>query len=150
MQWNLSTAPSNWTVRASTVAVFFLLGCSVAFWVAHWPGPVARSSAPLADGVTDCTSCTSGSTVARVLGAQSLPTATAAQPLQLAGVIARADGAGMAIISSTGKPARSIAVGGEVQPGLVLQSVRGRQAMLGATLDSPVSQTLELPSVTRN
>ena len=81
---------------------------------------------------------------------QSLTGPTVAQPLQLAGVIARADGAGVAIISTAGQPAKSVAVGTEVQPGLVLQSVKGRQALLGGTRTSPVSQTLELPAPGKN
>jgi general secretion pathway protein C len=53
-------------------------------------------------------------------------------------------GGGAAVIAVDGKPARPYRVGSTIEEGLVLQSVRGRQAMLGPAA-GPALVTLELP-----
>jgi general secretion pathway protein C len=62
------------------------------------------------------------------------------------GVVAGAhSGGGAAIIVVDGKPAKSFRVGAVIEEGVVLQSVRGRQAVLTAGAAGPALVTLELP-----
>ncbi len=88
--------------------------------------------------------------VARLLGAQPALQQEAATPAAsrfvLIGVVARATGAGSAIIAEDGKPAKSYAVGSAIDQNLVLKAVAPRKAMLAASMaDAPV-HTLELPA----
>ncbi len=55
-------------------------------------------------------------------------------------------GGGAALIAVDGKPARPFRVGTLVEEGLVLQSLEGRRALLGAERGGPSTLTLELPA----
>jgi len=65
---------------------------------------------------------------------------------QLLGVVAPRQGAthGLALIAVDGKPARALAVGREIEPGLRVLTVGHRQVQLGAAAGAP-SVTLSLP-----
>jgi general secretion pathway protein C len=91
--------------------------------------------------------------IARLLGgtpsaaalAAPMAVASLASRFQLVGVVAGAtSGRGAAVISVDGRPARPFRVGTQVDEGVVLQSVRGRQAVLAPVSGSEVV-TLELP-----
>ncbi len=140
---------SNWTVRGVTFALWAAAAASAAYWGlkaggagAVVTGPAAAMRAPLqADPAA----------VARLLG-QAAPTgavAAAAPPLasrfQLMGVVADNAQRGAALIAVDGRPAKPYRVGASVDDGLVLQSVRGRQAVLAASAQGPAVVTLELP-----
>jgi general secretion pathway protein C len=88
--------------------------------------------------------------VARLLGGgQSAVTVSLADSVasrfKLSGVVAARNKGGYAVISVDGKPARPYRVGTPVNDGLVLHSVAARSAALAASVDAPVSFTLELP-----
>jgi len=89
--------------------------------------------------------------LALVLGAPPGATAGAApglaQRFRLWGVMASASGQGAALLSLDGQPPRTFSVGAEVAPGLVLQAVGPREAMLAASLQGPVILTLQVPDL---
>ena len=139
-----------WTVRAATFALGALAAGSAVYWGLKLgtgggrvdvPPPAARPVAAV-DPVA----------LARLLGAQ--PEAVAApiaapslaSRFKLVGVAAEvSSGGGAAVISVDGKPARPYRVGSVIEEGVVLQSVRARQAVLGAPGNSQALLTLELP-----
>jgi general secretion pathway protein C len=71
-----------------------------------------------------------------------------ASRLKLTGVVANRSQSGYALISIDGQPARPYRVGARVNDALVLHSVAPRSAALAASLDAPVSLTLDLPKLT--
>lgn len=93
--------------------------------------------------------------VARLLGAMPAEaSAAAAAPsaasrFQLTGVVAGLSGAGAALISVDGAPPKPFTVGSRVDEGLVLQSVQGRRALLGAQPRGEAALTLEVPALPR-
>jgi len=139
-------------VRGTSFALWALVGISAVYWGLKLGGtgrganvlvPPLRAVAP-SDPVA----------LARLLGSapSALPAAGALVPslasrFQLVGVVAGIQsGAGAALIAVDGRPAKSFKVGASVAEGLVLQSVRGRQAMLGAAMGGPATVTLDLPA----
>jgi general secretion pathway protein C len=141
--------PAAWTVRGTTFVLWALAAGSVVAWglklggsqaPAVVPPPPARPVAAV-DPVA----------LARLLG--SAPTAVVAAPqptlasrFQLLGVAAGAEsGGGAAVIAVDGKPARPYRVGAALDEGIVLQAVRGRQAVLAAAGTGQPLLTLELP-----
>ena len=91
-----------------------------------------------------------GGDLSRLLGTPPAQPLAAAAPadsrFKLIGVVAPRAGqaSGLALISVDGKPARALAVGREVEPGLRLLAVTQRQADLGAATGA-ASLTLVLP-----
>jgi general secretion pathway protein C len=145
MQWNMS---DKWLPNLGAFLVAVLLAASISYWVLQWP------QAPMAPVGTDA----SGSTelappdvaaIGRLLGASAtaepVVEAAAQVNLRLLGTVARRDGAGAAIVSVDGKPARTYIVGATLANGLVLQSVERGKASFSASPAGPVVQTLELP-----
>ncbi len=143
-------------VRLVTFFLWALAMGAVAFWSLRlteprqpWvPPSVAPPTVPEIDGAA----------IARLLGASEAPAsasphpAAAAPALVLTGVVAGPGGRGAALIAPAGGTARAYRVGQAVSDGLVLQSVRGRQALLGPSTEGPTTLTLEvtpLRSVTR-
>jgi len=137
-------------VRGTSFALWALVGISAVYWglklggtgrSANVPVPPLRAVAP-----------SDPAALARLLGSapSALPTAlvpSLASRFQLVGVVAGIQsGAGAALIAVDGRPAKSFRVGASVAEGLVLQSVRGRQAMLGAAMGGPATVTLDLPA----
>ncbi len=90
--------------------------------------------------------------LARLLGATGAAVDDGARPasgarLVLMGVVAGPSGAGAALISVDGAPARPYRVGRAVPGALFLQSLQPRVARLGPTPDGPTTLTLELPAL---
>ena len=146
----LTASPATWTVRGATFALWALAAASAVYWGLQLAGrqsavnvPVVPARAvPAADPVA-IARVLGGSTTAAVAAA---PQPTLASRLQLVGVAAgESSGGGAAVISVDGKPARPYRVGSMIEEGLVLQSVRGRQATLAAQPNGPAILTLELP-----
>lgn len=146
----LTLTPATWTVRGTTLALWALAGASVVFWGLKLGGSSGAMPAPLppARGVV----AADPGAIARLLGgAPAVATATASQPtlasrFQLVGVVAgERSGAGAAVISVDGRPARPYRVGSSLDQGLVLQSVRGRSASIASSMSAQPLLTLELP-----
>jgi general secretion pathway protein C len=142
---------SVWTVRGTSFALWALVGISAVYWGmklggtgrgANVPVPPLRAVAP-----------SDPAALARLLGSApaALPAGGALVPslasrFQLLGVVAGVrSGAGAALIAVDGRPAKSFRVGASVADGMVLQSVRGRQAVLGAAMGGPATVALNLP-----
>ena len=143
-----------WTVRGATFALWALAAGSAVFWglklsgaqpPLNLPAPPLRAVAPVDPAAI---AHLLGSAPMAATAAAPAPVATLASRFQLLGVAAGASsGRGAAVIAVDGKPARSYRVGSALEDGAVLQSVRGRQAVLAATADGPALVTLGLPEV---
>lgn len=140
---------SRWAVAGTTFLLWALVAASAVFWGLRMS---ARSgTAPMVPAVTRAPAAADPAAVARLLGAS--PAATAAAPaapalasrLMLVGVVAGASQKGVALISVDGKPAKPYRVGAAIEEGVVLQSVRGRSAVLAQSGDGAAVLTLELP-----
>jgi general secretion pathway protein C len=145
----LSPSPTAWTVRGATFALWALAAASAVYWGLRvgggQPGVAVPMPAPRQVAAGD------PAAIARLLGSTpaatvSMPIPTLASRFQLVGVAAGANsGGGGAVISVDGKPARSYRVGAAIEEGVMLQSVRGRQAVLAAQAGGAPLVTLELP-----
>ena len=147
----VTSTASSWPVRGTSFGLWLLAAGSVAFWAlklaatpaGEAPPPASARSALLMDP----------NAVARFLGggpapvsASAAPAPTLASRLALVGVVAGAQSrTGAALISVDGKPARPYRVGSQVEEGLVLQSVQGRQAVLAPQGAGAAPLTLEMP-----
>jgi general secretion pathway protein C len=148
----VSNSRSSWTVRSATFLLWALAAAAAGYWglkltAGSASGPsVAQPArtAPAADPAA----------IARLLG--HAPAASAAAPVpalasrfSLVGVVAARSREGAALISVDGRPAKPFRVGSPVDPGLVLQSVEPRRAVLAADTQGPAVLTLELPPLPR-
>ncbi len=121
-------------------------GCAV-FWGLRLAGPAGGAVvAPVDLGAPVAAD---PAAVARLLGATSGPLAVAAPAaaasrFTLIGVLAGRQNGGAALIAVDGKPARPVRVGGTLEEGLVLQSLSGHRAVLGADRDGPATLTLDI------
>jgi general secretion pathway protein C len=147
----LTASPATWTVRGATFALWALAAASAVYWGLALAGRPSSVNAPAAPARP--VPAPDPLAIARVLGGTpsaavaAAPLPTLASRLQLVGVAAgERSGCGAAVISLDGKPARPYRVGTMIEEGLVLQSVHGRQATLGARADGPPRLTLELPA----
>lgn len=141
---------SRWAVAGSTFLLWALVAGSAVFWGLKMS---ARSAAlPNAPVATRAPDPADPVAVAKLLGATPATAAAApaapalASRLSLVGVVASASHRGAALISIDGKPAKPFRVGAPVEEGLVLQSVQGRSAVLGASPNGQSALTLELPA----
>ena len=143
--------PATWTVRGATFALWLLAAGCAAFWGLRL-GSAPEVAAPPPPGPRAV--AVDPAAIARLLGGTSAapgmagaaPVASLASRFQLVGVAAGArSGGGAAVISVDGAPARPYRVGTAIEPGLVLQSVQGRRAVLAAQPGGPPVATLELP-----
>jgi general secretion pathway protein C len=148
----LTPTPATWTVRGATFALWALAAGSAALWGLKLGGDSAPALAPLPPARAVMTA--DPGAVARLLGgAPAMAGAPAEQPtlasrFQIVGVVAgERSGGGAAVISVDGRPARPYRVGARIDEGLVLQSVRGRTASIGASMTTPPVLTLELPAL---
>jgi general secretion pathway protein C len=132
-----------------SLLIWAAVAASAVYWGLHLftrptPVPVGAAVAalpPPAAGSLD-----------RLLGTPPVPVAVEAAVLpadsrfRLVGVVAGrgVTANGLALISVDGKPARAVAVGRELEPGLRLLAVSHRQAELGASRGAP-ALTLALP-----
>lgn len=151
----LAPTPATWTVRGATFVLWALAAGSAAYWGLKVGGGSGIANAPLPPARQ--VAAADPAAIGRLLGSSpasvAAPTAPSlASHFQLLGVAAGVhSGAGAAVISVDGKPARSFRVGSAVgDDGLVLQSVHGRGAALGADLAGPPAVMLELPAVKGN
>lgn len=84
--------------------------------------------------------------LARWLGASPAGEGPAlGQRFALLGVVADAQGGGVALIAVDGRPARPFVRGAQLAPGWTVQRLAARQVHLGQTLDGPTRLTLNLP-----
>lgn len=142
---------SPWWPRIATFLLWVVAAASLAFWGLKWSAVGAKlpSVAVTSSGAS---TLSDPQALARVLGAGAsvAPVAiAAASRYALLGVVAGPHGAGVALISVDGKPARPFEVGATVDAQLVLKSVASRQATLAGGVDAPAAVTLELPSIKR-
>jgi len=146
--WIPTSAAS--TVRAATFALWALAAGSVVYWGLKLGTGEARVDVPPAPARP--VAAVDPAALARLLGAapEAVAAPIAAPSLasrfRLVGVAAGASsGGGAAVIAVDGKPARPYRVGSVIEEGVMLQSVRARQAVLGAPGTGQPLLTLELP-----
>ena len=138
---------NRWMLRAATFLLWAgAAGCAV-FWGLRLAAPASGALVATVDGGGPAAA--DPVAVARLLGASSgplaaVPVAAVASRFTLLGVLAGRDSGGAALIAVDGKPARPVRVGGTLEEGLVLQSLSGRTAVLGADRDGPGTVTLEI------
>lgn len=151
----LTQAPSTWTVRGATFALWLLAAASAVSWGLKLGAAPATVAPPAA--ATPAVAVDAGA-IARLLGGvpagpqavAAAPVASLASRFQLVGVAAGArSGGGAAVIAVDGRPAKPFRVGMVVEEGLVLQSVQGRQAVLASQPGGAPVLTLELPPLKR-
>jgi general secretion pathway protein C len=141
---------SLWWLRTATFLLAALAAASAAYWVLKWrattppnPGAAIAYSAPTA---------TDPRALARLLGGGQTAlaatlTVSAASHFKLMGVVVDAAKNGYALIAIDGRPARPYRVGARLNDDLVLHSVAARSAALAASVEAPVSVTLDLPKL---
>jgi general secretion pathway protein C len=148
-----NTAFSRWRLRLVTFLVAALAAASATYWGLLWSA--AAPSAASAAVIYASASPADPQLVARVLGGAQAGVAAAPGPpvdavakrFQLTGVVAERSKGGYALIAIDGKPAQPYRVGSRVDDALVVHSVAARSAALAASVDAPVSLTLELPQL---
>lgn len=146
----LTLLQSKWTPRFATILVSLLAIGSAAYWVQRLSTErgLQVSAAAL---VADAAVLIDPANVARMLGAKAATVAAEATQASLAsrfalrGVLAGGKDGWAALISVDGKPAQPVRVGGVVADNLVLQSVAGKTALLGAERTGNALVTLNLP-----
>ncbi len=142
---------SSWWPRIVTFLLWAAAAASLAYWGVKGSGmgvKLPTVSVTSAGGPAP----TDPQALARLLGAgaSTAPVVTAAASrYALLGVVAGPHGAGVALISVDGKPARPIEVGATVDAQWLLKAVAARQATLASGLDAPAAVTLELPAMKR-
>lgn len=146
----LAPTPAAWTVRSATFVLWALAAGSVAYWGLKVAGRPSRLDLPLPPAHQ--VAAADPAAIARLLGstpaaaAAPAPVASLSSRFQLVGVVAGVhSGAGAAVISVDGKPARPYRVGSALDENIVLQSVQGRRAVLAARPGGQPVLTLELP-----
>lgn len=145
---------SPWAGRVGAALLCALAAASVVFWGARMaaPGAVARAL-PQAQALAPPVDARAHPLLAaRLLGAMPLGAAGPAfvagpaQRFALLGVVARAAGQGVALISVDGQPARPLRVGAQIAPGYRLQAVGLREAVLVGDAQAPVQILVLLPA----
>lgn len=130
-----------------------LIWAAVLAAAAYWGLRLFTRATPVPDNaVVALAAAPSGASLVRLLGTPPPQPVVEAAPVvadsrfRLLGVVAPRAGqsSGLALISVDGKPARAVAVGREIEPGLRLLTVGQRQAELGAARGTP-GITLALP-----
>jgi general secretion pathway protein C len=143
---------SLWWPRGVTFVLSALVALSGTFWVLKGAGSRASAAAPASAMELPAPSI-DPQIVALALGGGKQAAAPDAAPASsryvITGVVADLSKGGAALIAVDGKPPRAFRVGAVVDGDLVLQSVVGRRAMLGADLHGPASMTLELPPLAK-
>jgi general secretion pathway protein C len=140
----------KWVLRLVTALVWALAAGAAVYWGLRLSSPAAVAVADAAPAVLAGDAAARQASIARFLGAQ--PAALAgpgpgpADRFALIGVVASVGGEGAALVSVDGKPARPFAVGMQMAPGYVLQSLGPREARLSTDLQAPVNLVLSLPA----
>ncbi len=139
-----------WANRAASFALAALAALSGTYWVLKSTDSDSVSTAAPASASF---SALDPLAVARALGGGNVlaapAPASAHTALVLVGVLADSQHGGAALIAIDGKAAKPYRVGATVDANLVLQSVVGRRAVLGTSLDGPAQMTLELPPLSK-
>lgn len=143
----VSNLHSRWAVAGVTFVLWALVAGSAVYWGLKLTGGTAAATAPVA---ARAPVPADPAAVARLLGsspqdAVAAPVASLASRFSLVGVVASRGDNATALIVVDGKPAKPFRVGSAVDEGLVVQSVDGRRAVLGASTGGPPAVTLELP-----
>lgn len=145
---------SPWAGRVGAALLCALAAASAVFWGARMAAPGAAAQA-LPETLALAPTIDARAQpllVARLLGAMPLVAAgpaSVAGPVQrfaLQGVVARAAGQGVALISVDGQPARPLRVGALIAPGYRLQAVGPREAVLVDDAQAPVQIRVLLPA----
>ena len=130
-----------------TALISLLAIGSITYWVQRFSAERSFSASALP---VEATALIDPGNVARMLGAKN-PTAvmqaSLASRFVLRGVVASSADGSAALISVDGKPAQTVRVGGTVAENLVLQSVVGRTAILGAEKSGSSIIALEMPAL---
>lgn len=152
MRLNFSPS-SRWWLWAVTALIWALAAASALSWALRWAQPVsAPAGLPLAVTGSGADGLPRPEELARLLGAIksvaiNQDAARGDARFSLKGVVAGTQGqSGAALLSVDGKPPRPYRVGAEIEPGLMLQSVGPRQAVLAASREGLPLQTLVLPT----
>jgi general secretion pathway protein C len=137
-----------WLQGVLTLGVWALVAWSAVSWGLRWwpqaPAPEVGAPAVRAQDAADVAA------MARALGAFSVvrqaepASSSAASRFVLVGVVADATHQGTALIAVDNQAVRPVRVGAEVAPGVLLQSVNARQAVLAQDRQGPAVQTLTL------
>lgn len=143
--------------RAWTLGLLALAVGSLVFWGLRL-GSMPQSVPQLRFVTTPGLAALSPDGLGRALGVVAQPdsaptTAPAARSaLSLAGVMARGQGRGAALISIDGQKAQAFETGQEVQAGLYVLAVEPRVVRLGSSPQGPVTDTLTLlpPTLPQN
>lgn len=102
------------------------LSASLAYWALQWFAPPQR---PIAAVPAQAAPEANVEAAAGLFGGQQV--SVAPSNYRLKGVVAAANGRGSAaIIEADGKPARALAVGGEVVPGVTVKQIGPRYVLL--------------------
>ncbi|MDM0075893.1 type II secretion system protein N [Variovorax sp. J2P1-59] len=141
-------APARWPVATATTGLWALAAASIVFWGLRLAAPSDAIAPP---AVATPQAAADPAAVAQLLGAVPTQAAVVAAPeaasrFALLGVVADSDGQGAALIAVDGKPAKPFRVGAKVEEGYVLQSVTTRAASFGASANSALAFTLQLPT----
>jgi general secretion pathway protein C len=148
-----TSVQSRWAVRLATLVLWLLAAGSCVYWGLRL---AQRASTAAVAAPARTAFAADPAALARLLGANPVaespgaaPAVSLASRFNLVGVVAARSHRGAALIAVDGKPARPFRVGSAVDENLVLQSVEGRRATLGATARGPAVVTLELPPLKR-
>lgn len=141
----VTSVRDKWMLQGVTFLVWAGAAACVVFWglkmSASAGGGLVAPVELAGPAVVDVAS------VARLLGAVPGPASAGpavASRFTLLGVMAGRQNGGAALIAVDGKPARPVRVGSALEEGLVLQTIQGRQAVLGPERDGPATVTLEM------
>jgi general secretion pathway protein C len=120
---------------------------SAGYWILQSPASSSEVAVPMNDAA-DVATAPLAPRLSRALGATAAasPDAPETGRLQLVGVIAGTSGQGSALIALDGQAPKAYRVGQAVGNGLVLQRLSPKRAQLGATVDGPRLQDLQLPA----
>ena len=138
-----------WGIRLATLVLAALAALSATYWAlksthANSVPTAAATGLAALDPQALARVLGSGGTVAPA-GAPVAPNTT----YVLMGVLADRLHGGAALIAVDGKAAKPYRVGATVDANLVLQSVKGRRAVLAPSVDGPAQLTLELPPLSK-
>ncbi len=147
-----SFGAAGWPVPVVTVLLWALAGLSAGWWGLKMvaSGSAMTVAAPAAARLPDpldpvVLERLLGAGPALAEGAGPVAAPSLASRFVLMGVVAGWAGGGTVLLSVDGQPPKHYRVGSAVAEGLVLQSVQGRVATIGATRGGPAAVTLELP-----
>lgn len=143
----VSNLQNRWTVAAVTFVLWALVAAGAVYWGLKFS---SRAGGPVIVPAPQRVATADPAAVARLLGATpaaAAPTPSLSSRFALVGVVASRSHRGAALIAVDGRPPKPYRVGAAVDPGLVLQSVDARRAVLAASADGPPALTLELPAV---